>query len=554
MSEPIIRDLPTLDEVIVQYQRAFEASNIDLPEDWQSITTEMSQCWCEFKSRYNCDTWQDKAMIQAYLECPDSLGIAVNCQRYFEADPATSVQLERAVKLCVATYELYRSMEQISTCEERNIKLDSTPFLRILGSERAPGVSKDLHKKTEYYSHFMAMYRGNFFKIPLSVDPGDVMSYLLGVMECQSPECYVGLGTILERPRWAYWKEKISNSHFINSINFKEISNSLFVLCLDNNKIVNTHDFVKCVRDTYKNRYFDKSMQLICFASGDAGLSYEHSFADGHHINQFAREVYRRSLQVEVDNAEIKRVSPLHWIDVPDEFVRLVQRKETDAKEAMKHSFFFDSTIDTNLCQRLKILPDAVLQLLLQTVALRCSGRMVSASEAIHMRHTKGGRYETINTLSQHSKEFAIAWSEFIESSNQKQLASGILQRLQAASDSHKLKVIRCKKGHEGLLAPRSFFTFYKCKVNRDLRVLESLLYPELATSNPGFGGGIALATMNDSGDKLLASYGINGEKLQIEVKVQGSWTRYFSCIKETLHANWEEISSFIKDRHNDHG
>ncbi|CDW87670.1 UNKNOWN [Stylonychia lemnae] len=109
----------------------------------------------------------------------------------------------------------------------------------------------------------------------------DLMAMLRNVSEmkeCREPS--VGVLTCLDRDEWTLARKKLmKNNHRI----FDQIDSSLFVVCLDQDEHSDLVGFSKEVllSKDGRNRWYDKSFQLIVSPEGQAGITFEHSQLDG---------------------------------------------------------------------------------------------------------------------------------------------------------------------------------------------------------------------------------------------------------------------------------
>ncbi|RKP18806.1 acyltransferase ChoActase/COT/CPT [Rozella allomycis CSF55] len=87
----------------------------------------------------------------------------------------------------------------------------------------------------------------------------------------------VGALTTENRDSWA---NMIKYSK-VNEESLEKISNSLFLVCLDDSSPVTREETGRELwHGDGKNRFFDKSMQFIVFENGKAGFNGEHSAMD----------------------------------------------------------------------------------------------------------------------------------------------------------------------------------------------------------------------------------------------------------------------------------
>lgn len=500
--------------------------------------------WPQFSAQWQNDPlWQTNMMSRAYLSSDGSLGLNVNCQRYLDTDPRSLSQAHRSVVLMLAAYSLYRDIQKgsLAACQERGRDLDMRAFDRIFGWERRPGARVDIQVKEPACEHFcVVLWQGQMFKLDLSQHPNAMLKAIIQIQKAPVNGPPIGLGTLLPRRQWANVRQGLESAHPINQENFKTLSEALFVLCLDMESPADPQALIQATRDrNFENRYFDKGLQLFCFANAQAGFIYEHSLADGHPIGRIARELYQRSLEQAVPQLDDKEpaVAALEWRCVSDDLVNRLKLWATQSQEAMGASFFLSFPLGKLDCEKRQLSADAIMQAALLRAAYCLEQRPLAASEAIHMRHFVAGRYETIMTLSSFMADALGDWP--------RALSPALLSQV---SKDHKALVASCKRGESGFLVLSALLAELNVQgADAASRTLGQLLDPPVSTSNPGLGGGLALASFTDIGDKIGVLYAISDHQSLFACRLQGAWRSEQNEMKAALSSALGELTETIK-------
>lgn len=110
----------------------------------------------------------------------------------------------------------------------------------------------------------------------------------------EAPEHSVCTLTSENRDIWAKWRKILIENE--NEPALKKIDAALFCLCLDELKTVDPPKLIRnFLHGTGKNRWFDKSYQLIVHGDGLASINFEHSWGDGVAVLRMMEDVYRDS-------------------------------------------------------------------------------------------------------------------------------------------------------------------------------------------------------------------------------------------------------------------
>lgn len=215
------------------------------------------------------------------------------------------------------------------------------------------------------------------------------------------------------------------------------------------------------------NRWFDKSVSLVVFENGKAGVNCEHSWADAPvaaHLWEatLAREFSGPGYDVSGMNkaiptrhkAELVQPLPLRW-QLRGEAETVIIRQVSESHEMIEdldlqllvHTAYSSAFIKSCRCS-----PDAWVQMALQLAMYRDRGAFAQTYEASMTRLFLAGRTETVRPVTQESCAFAKAMCNPAASNDERKAL------LQAAVETH---VVNFKDSMVGRGIDRHLFSLY---------------------------------------------------------------------------------------------
>ena len=181
--------------------------------------------------------------------------------------------------------------------------LTSTAFKYMFDSARIPRKERDIYhlyqdknndKTKEFLSfskspHIIVIYRGCYFVLNMQNSNDQMMTisqierFLEGIVSSNvNRELGVGILTSWERDKWADAHKELIATSEINENSLQAIESSAFVICLDEESPVTLTEIGRgLLHGNGYNRWYDKTLQLIVFANGEAGMLNEHTLIDG---------------------------------------------------------------------------------------------------------------------------------------------------------------------------------------------------------------------------------------------------------------------------------
>ncbi len=373
------------------------------------------------------------------------LGIVINTisKLYFSIiDKSLAAEKRKDTPLCMANYK------------------------NIFGGTRIPEYNIDQFKnkrEDKKNNHVIFMYNGYMYKVMVSDENGNLYSPIkiantlkTIVAENKNDDNAenIGIITSTRRDKSAFLYKKIVHS-INNTRNFETINQSIAVFCLDKKTRYSTDFTQSFLLSTGKNRYFDKSTQIILTHDKELGINNEHSHADASLYNIVMLNIYQDLITNEIDFADKQsrvEFKKLIWEAKSELKTQLNQvikehQKNSSSKFTQSCTFYEFGKEDI---KKLKISPDAFFHLSLQLAQYRTFKRLRSTYEAIDMRDYREGRTECTRPLNTASKIFAENFDTLLKNND----IIKIKELLADAVDTHisNIKEIKLGKGVERYL------------------------------------------------------------------------------------------------------
>ena len=398
--------------------------------------------------------------------------------------------------------------EHIGRNESRT-SLCSVAYKYMFHACRIPYLKQDGYRiyDPSIHTHGVIASKGYFFKIDF-IDPDTHEPLSLKILEESLVACTlaanelekrnvpkIGWLTSGNRDDWAYAREQLI--HFGGAEMeraLESLESGAILICLDDECPESRRQcgnlFWHGGHNSGGNRWFDKSVQIICSANGKAGLIGEHSMMDGMPMVNFANTITKTSYESTVKKSTpvssfFKAPSSDIFANVldnfpPDDLLKI--RNITNQGRSLYNyvgftiscmmPFWNFPSIETAELRLKKLIddhdlsslnfqaygssyikqsgfsPDAYVQIAMQLATYRLFGKQVGTYEASQVRRFKHGRTETTRTVSPNSNAFLSKmglFPRFDETDSQARLDK--LKLLEKAVSSHVNYLQRASKG-----------------------------------------------------------------------------------------------------------
>jgi carnitine O-palmitoyltransferase 2 len=328
--------------------------------------------------------------------------------------------------------------------------LDMSQYDRLFNSTRIPKSDCDiLVKNSENVRHIIVIKRGHYYKVNILEKNGELYSpeKVAGIMKYLSEDLNedrnkypLGYFTADKRDRWALIRQQIEAISEHNKQIFKDIDNSIMVICLDEdnsselNKFLTKEQRAEYISGKYLcynalNRWYDKSFNMIMLSDGTLGLHCEHSWGDGVALLRFCNDIDKDANEygkINSSNYQTIKSSPHDSIEklefklddkLKNEF-QISKDNYNDFISKFNTKVYQEPVLGKNLLKKSALSPDAIMQLGIQMAYYKMYQRFVSTYESCSTAVYKHGRTETIRPVTNETKNFI----ELLKKSNNEQL------------------------------------------------------------------------------------------------------------------------------------
>ena len=344
--------------------------------------------------------------------------------------------------------------------------LDMSQYENLFGSTRLPGARTDTLATAAQQGvagglaavrHIAVQRGGRFYSVDVlaadgsAVPTAELMGALQQIVDAPADAAAdangLGVLTTLPRDQWAIARAELV-SDATNAASVATIDSALFVLCLDEASPGGEGcDMARMaaqevsaqgstlLHGSGRNRWFDKSFELIVCANGRAAVNFEHSWGDGVCVLRYANEVF--------DDAA---AAPLAAAAPPSAPARELawNLSEGTAAAVAGAGETFDAWLD-RLTVQVSLVPglgsafpkqagvgqDALLQMAIQLGHYKLHGTTVSTYESASTAAFKHGRTETIRSATAEAAALCAAMESGGASAEQK------VEAFKAAAKKH---------------------------------------------------------------------------------------------------------------------
>ncbi|KAK7940205.1 hypothetical protein WMY93_003531 [Mugilogobius chulae] len=396
----------------------------ELANDFESNLGNRLQRYLKLKAlwatNYVSDWWEE------YIYLRSRSPIMVNSNYYgmdFLYVTPTSVQAARAGNTITALL-LYRrkvNREELkpSRIPGTVIPLCAAQYERMFNTTRTPGQETDVLQHWLDSEYVAVYHKGRFFRLWVYnagrlLTPREIEHQIQRILDDPCPplpgEERLGALTAGDRLPWHQTRKQYFSSG-INKRSLDAIERAAFFLTLDDEEQGMRGDDPAGNLDRYAksllhgkcyDRWFDKSFSIVIYKNGKSGLNAEHSWADAPTV-------------AHLWEGEVDRTLPcpqrLMW-DIPNEVKTQISNSlavaQSLADDVDCHVFPFRE-FGKGRVKKLRISPDAFIQISLQLAYYRDRGGFCLTYEASMTRLFREGRTETVRSCSNETCAFVKA-------------------------------------------------------------------------------------------------------------------------------------------------
>jgi carnitine O-acetyltransferase len=465
----------------------------------------------------------------------------------------TQHQIRRAATLIAGFLDMHTRIntETLDVEISRDKPLCMHQYKLQFGASRiaCPGVDEIVTQWPCTSKHIVVMLRDQMFAVDVldkhnqRASIGQIIQQLntvVAMMDKVTLQPAVGLLTTEHRDTWGNLRPRLETH---NHVTLDTIDAALFAVCLDDHSA--PLDWDSSHLDVFhskngRNRWFDKSIQLVVANNGRAGVNGEHSPADA----LVAGNIFIHGLRVEeasekeVDSGLLDAPQHLSW-SVDSSTLSAIQSAEHHANQLVNR---LDSLLlhyneyGSEFMKRKGFSPDAYVQMAMQLAYYRHKGQSCATYESASTRAFLRGRTETVRVCSSSSLAFTQAAVS---------KSSDVTSKLQAATADHMAYMQAASSGHgvdRHLLGLRTRIAsdqeHAQAAIFQDPAFQKSSYY-QLSTSNlsPGMGYFAGFAPVVPDGYGLNYCIGKDGVKFSVS-----TWTSpttsahsFRTCVKNAM-------------------
>ncbi|MEH6578823.1 MAG: choline/carnitine O-acyltransferase [Amphritea sp.] len=427
-----------------------------------------------FASDKTLPNWLESFWLKSYLKYRKPIPVNSNVFYLLDEKP-DSTNLSQTQKAALLITDLFELNTQIETGKllpetEQGKPLCMTQYRYLFSTTRIPRLGNDQLKtdRSSSKAAFIAVFsHDQIFKVDICSAEGElkpcweIERELQAIVDrsaiksSQSDTLPLGVLTTLPRDEWANARDFLVGFSVQNEKVLTVIEEAMFTLSLDDAKPQTNLDKVRLLmHGTGRNRWFDKSFQVIVCADGTAGINTEHSRIDGSTtsvmLKFLAKKNEQRSAVTEWKRAvTIETPVPLKLESAPQitQQIRVAESKYADfigntAIRVLEFKAFGQQQIKS-----LKISPDAFVQIAFQIAQYKAFGRIESTYEAVMTRQFLHGRTETMRPVTTESTQFVKALVDGSDGCVDKPRLREYLSR---SASKHISRILQCKAG-EGI-------------------------------------------------------------------------------------------------------
>jgi carnitine O-palmitoyltransferase 1 len=423
-------------------------------------------------SNYVSDWWEK------YVYHKQRSPIMVNSNYYgFDTlNPAlTDKQAARAANITWAAL-LFRRMidrQEVSPFAinpRSKVPFCTNQYTRLFNSCRTPGEDCDNFRVWDDAKHIAVYHKGCWFKLNVHtgvrlLEPCELQLAFQEILDsalvpCDGEQQLAAL-TAGRRDHWA----KVRREHFSNGINrtsLRAIERAAFVVILDDEYVCyDPEDTSKLDRWAENllhgkgyDRWFDKSFNLIISPNARIGINAEHSWGDAAVTAHFMEFVVLKDVclqgYTEEGNCKGTPLTILHperlnWA-LDKECLEKIQISLEEAQKLIddvEMALLVWTEYGKGFIKKLKISPDAFMQMALQLTYFKNQDKFSLTYEASMTRLYREGRTETVRSCTNESCDFVRAMLD------EKQTREERLRLLRDAAERHQqlYRDAMCGKG-----------------------------------------------------------------------------------------------------------
>lgn len=381
-------------------------------------------------------SWLDTYWGYRHLGVRDRIAGNTNYFCLLNDDPALGdePQVRRAASLVAAavSYKLALDDERVRPVNRHGVPLSMEQHKNLFATTRIPGFAEDTLRTSHTDEqaepstpqHIAVLLHGNIFSLDVLSRDGTAHSIddlIGGLREIQkrgatpaTPETAVGQLPTRVRSQWAATRQGLLAHSERNAAALDTVERALLCLCLDD--FADPDPDAVCARLLYgdgANRWSDKSLSLIVFADGQAGLSVDRGALDESTVADFVNTLLgspsvEHSRRAGAQSQGLPAVDAVEF-ELDDALranVRVAGEEFADYQTGLATATASFDEFGAETAERLEVSPDAFLRLACQLAHNRARGFLGSTSATVPNPGYHHGRTELLRVGTPESVRF----------------------------------------------------------------------------------------------------------------------------------------------------
>ncbi len=412
-------------------------------------------------------SWLDDFWPARYLGRRLPVSINANFIMAFRKQPLTQIQCAARLVGGGVRYKQLLDQELIPPAIQRGKLLCMAQNKYLFSATRIPGAVRDIarapYSKAEpgpsQARHILVIHKRQLFRLDVIANDGRAHSLneleaalqtILDAFPDRLPtQASVGYLTTLPRTDWARVRGELLAASVDNQSHMETIEQALFCLCLDEAEPDNLcYSADQLLHGDGGNRWFDKSISLIVFKNGIAGINCEHCGLDGTMVVDFVDFLHSDAT---IDGLEATRnggagipaFTPIKFAlsESLRATIRTAGKAFHDLADSTATTYFSFDDFGAEHIKSLKISPDAFAQLGFQLAHFRTKRLIGATYESIATRQYDRGRTEAMRVVTPQIVEF-------VNSMQDPQMDAASKRRaLRTAAEQHIIRIHQCQAG-----------------------------------------------------------------------------------------------------------
>lgn len=422
----------------------------------------------QYNQQDGVHSWLDEFWPARYLGRRVPVSINANFIFTFIEQPLTQVQRAAELVGVAVRYKQQLDDEVVPPASLKGTPLCMEQHKFLFSTTRIPGEERDTVRAPYSVAapgasparHIVVIRNHQLFSLNVIAENGQAHSLneleaaLEKIIE-QAPatplpkQASVGYLTTLPRTEWAGVRTELLSVAPSNEQVSDAIEQALFCLCLDDAEPKGLRESAdQLLHGDGANRWFDKSISLIVFGNGVAGVNCEHCGVDGGALVEFVDYLHDKNARGLVgagrnESVGTPDISPLTFAlnsSLEASIASASQAFDALASNTATHYMSFDD-FGSQKIKSLKVSPDAFAQIGFQLAHMRTKGLIGATYESIATRHYDRGRTEAMRVVTAEIAAFVNAMDDKSHSDAEK------IELFRAAAAKHSQRLRECQSG-----------------------------------------------------------------------------------------------------------